>query len=125
MSNIGISIAGSVAQGSLQVQQVSRALHRQTTDAAAEARQIRDRVDAHLAALDEGDEANPLSQLRIDEQMPEHGHHEAQGGEEEKSQKHAKGEAGEDGASAQPTVPEKSHEPRADGDGYHPLDVTA
>lgn len=74
MSNLGISIVGSVAQGSLQAQQVSRANHRQQTDTAAEARRVRELLDAHFAALDEGDEATLLSKLHVDDQVPEREH---------------------------------------------------
>ena len=74
MSNLGISIVGSVAQSTLQAQQVSRANHRQQTDTAAEARKVRELLEAHFAALDEGDEATLLSQLHVDEQVPEREH---------------------------------------------------
>ena len=74
MSNLGISIVGSVAQGSLQAQQVSRANHRQQTDPAAEARRVREQLNAHFAALDEGDEATLLSKLRVDDQVPQREH---------------------------------------------------
>jgi len=62
-----MGIAAGVAQGSVQASQVNRAQHRQQTDSAADAQRVRDRIKAHLNALDEGDEANLISQVQVDE----------------------------------------------------------
>lgn len=72
MSVIGTGVAAGVAQSQHQAQQVNRRQQRDKTDAARELRRIRERLDIHLQALDESDEAADLSQLRIDAQVPEH-----------------------------------------------------
>jgi hypothetical protein len=82
MSAISLGIAGGVAQGSAQAREVSRALHRQQTDESADARRVRERLNAHLDALDEGDEANAISELHVDDQVPQRqpDQHEREGG---------------------------------------------
>lgn len=121
MSNIGISIAGSVAQGSLQAQQISRALHRHNTDTAAEAKRLRERIDAHLEAVDEGDEANLISQLRIDDQVPERGHPQHQ--EDVASAKEHDEDTGPADDAAQ--LPEDGVPLQGGDAAYRPLDITA
>ncbi len=71
MSTISLGIVGGVAQGSAQARDVSRAIHRQQTDESADAKRVRERLNAHLDGLDEGDEASAISELRIDDQVPQ------------------------------------------------------
>lgn len=117
MSNLGISIVASVAQGSLQAQQVSRANHRQQTDTAAEARRVREQLDAHFAALDEGDEATLLSKLHVDDQVPQREHSQDQSSTKEEN-------AGDETEPAAQAVAEELEKPAPDPPHQH-IDVTA
>ncbi len=72
MSVLGTSIAASVAQTALQSQQVARQRDGLNSQAADGARRLRDLVEGHLQALEEGDEFESPAQLHIDNQLPDH-----------------------------------------------------
>lgn len=72
MSVIGTGTAAAVAQTALQAQQVARRRDREKTDSAGDVKRLRELVEAHLRALEEGDEARTPAQLHIDGELPEH-----------------------------------------------------
>jgi len=72
MSVIGTGTAAAVAQTALQAEQVSRRRNRRTTESDADARRLREMLEAHLRALEEGDEAQTPAQLHIDGELPDH-----------------------------------------------------
>ncbi len=73
MSIIGTGVAAGVAQSQHQAQQVSRKQNKDKDGAADEARRVKDIVEAHLQALDEGDDTDAnTAQVRIDNHVPEH-----------------------------------------------------
>jgi len=72
MSVIGTGTAAAVAQTALQAQQVARKRDREKTESADDARRLREMFEAHLRALEEGDEAEGPAQLNIDGELPEH-----------------------------------------------------
>ena len=71
MSVIGTGVAAGVAQSGHQAQQVGRREHRARSEAADAARRVRQMLESHLESLAE-DDATSLTQLRIDDQVPEH-----------------------------------------------------
>lgn len=72
MSVIGTGTAAAVAQTALQAQQVARRRDREKTDSRGEVKRLRELVETHLRALEEGDEAETTAQLHIDGELPEH-----------------------------------------------------
>lgn len=72
MSIQGTGVAAGVAQSALQAQQVGRTRDKTDTQAAANARRMREALEAHLQALEEGDEFESPAQLHVDENPPEH-----------------------------------------------------
>ncbi len=89
MSAVGPAIVGAVAQSQVQSQQISRAQHRHQNDNAQDLRRVRDMLNLHFQALDEGDDASGhLAELHIDEQLPEH--EGRQGGQESAPRHRAK-----------------------------------
>ena len=72
MSVLGTGVASAVAQTSLQARQVAQQRDKRNTQSAADASRLHDLLELHLRALEEGDEAGTLSELRIDEQVPDH-----------------------------------------------------
>jgi hypothetical protein len=72
MGIIGTGIAAGVAATAQQAEHVSRRRKRVKTESKEDAKRIRDEVESHLLALDEGDGNNSATQLRIDENVPEH-----------------------------------------------------
>jgi hypothetical protein len=124
MSTIALGIAAGVAQGSVQAREISRALHRQATEAPSDARRIRDRLNAHLDGLDEGDDANTLSELHVDDQVPQRGqdHHD----KHEREEKPAAPPDEEPAIADQAKDASEDHPPKdAPGDRlYRHLDVT-
>ena len=72
MSVIGTGTAAAVAQTALQAEQVARRRDRRTTESDADAKRLREMLEAHLRALEEGDEAETPAQLHIDGEMLDH-----------------------------------------------------
>ena len=74
MGVIGTGIASAVAQTALQAQQVARERDRKARLASDEALRVRERIDEHMQALDEGDEAaqGSVTQFHVDGQLPQH-----------------------------------------------------
>lgn len=72
MSVFGTGSAAGVAQTGLQAQQVARQRDKRETQSAADARRMRDLLEVHFLALEEGDESQDLAKLRIDGQVPDH-----------------------------------------------------
>jgi len=68
----GTGTAAAVAQTALQAQQVARRRDKDRTSAASDARRLRDILEAHLLAVEEGDESGSPAQLHIDGEMPDH-----------------------------------------------------
>ncbi|MEX2213711.1 MAG: hypothetical protein WD768_06265 [Phycisphaeraceae bacterium] len=118
MSTLGMGIAGSVAQSSVQAGHVSKAQHRARTDQAADARKVREKLSEHFEAVEEGDEANLVSKVRVDEDVPEHDHHPDQ-------ERHAKHEAKDVAADEEAEEPAKDSESPAKQDLYRHVDFTA
>ena len=74
MSIQGTGVAAGVAQTALQAQQVGRARDKADTQATANARRMREALEAHMQALEEGDEFESPAQLHVDENPAEHHH---------------------------------------------------
>ena len=72
MSVLGTGVASAVAQTSLQAKQVAQQRDKRNTQSAADASRMHDLLELHLRAQEEGDEAGTLSELRINEQVPDH-----------------------------------------------------
>lgn len=73
MNIIGTGVAAGVAASQHQAEQVSRKQHKDQNGTADEARRVKDIVEAHLLALDEGDDSGTnAGQVRIDDHVPEH-----------------------------------------------------
>lgn len=71
MSVSATNLASSVAAAPASSQQTARARER-SGSTTAELRQLRDRIEVHFQALEEGDESDSPAQLRVDSQVPEH-----------------------------------------------------
>ena len=78
MTQAGTGIAAAVAQTALQAQQVARRHDAATSRDSADAKRLRELLQTHLQALEEGDEFESPAQLHVDGQMPEGGHPESQ-----------------------------------------------
>jgi len=74
MSSIGNGVAAGVAQTALQAQQVGRKRSTEKSRQSHAAEHVREIVEQHLEAVEEGDEAETPSQLRIDQHIPEKEH---------------------------------------------------
>jgi hypothetical protein len=72
MSVLGTGTAAGVAQSALNAQQTARNRDRDKTAAARESKRLRELMEAHLLALEEGDESDTPTQLHIDNHLPEH-----------------------------------------------------
>jgi hypothetical protein len=72
MSVLGTGPAAGVAQAALNAQQTARSKDRDKTAAARESKRLRELMEAHLLALEEGDESDTPTQLHIDNHLPEH-----------------------------------------------------
>ncbi len=72
MSVIGTGTAAAVAQTALQAEQVARRRSRRSTESDADAQRLREMLEAHLRALEEGDEAETPAQLHVDGEMLDH-----------------------------------------------------
>ncbi len=72
MSVIGTSIAAGVAQTAQQAQEVSRRREKRANDQQRQAREIQEKLDLQEVAVEEGDEVETSTELRIDAQLPEH-----------------------------------------------------
>ena len=69
MSVIGTGTAAAVAQTALQAQQLARRRDREKTGSVDDARRLREMLEAHLRALEEGDQADTAAQLHIDGEL--------------------------------------------------------
>jgi hypothetical protein len=74
MTQAGTGIAAGVAQTALQAQQVARRRDAAVSREAADAKRLRELLQTHMQALEEGDEFESPAQLHIDGQMPEGEH---------------------------------------------------
>lgn len=125
MSAVGPAIVGGVAQAQVQSQQISRAQHRHQNDNAQDLRRVRDMLNLHFQALDEGDDASGhLAELHIDDQLPDH---DSQQGGERKSPRRSAATAQASSDAASTTEPPGSP---ATPDGkpdalYRHVDLTA
>lgn len=126
MSAVGPAIVGAVAQSQVQSQQISRAQHRHQNDNAQDLRRVRDMLNLHFQALDEGDDdTGHLAELHIDDQMPE------QGGQQQAGERHShprRANAAEPQADAIAAPPSRDavSEPAAKPDAlYRHVDLTA
>lgn len=72
MSVLGTGIAAAVAQTAHQAQQVARQRNRAHAASSHDARRLRELLESHLQAVEEGEEAQNPAQLHIDAQLPEH-----------------------------------------------------
>lgn len=72
MSTIGTGVAAAVAQTALNAQQVARRRDRDIKEQDARRRVMQEQLEIHVQAVDEGDEADSPTQLRIEEQVPQH-----------------------------------------------------
>lgn len=71
MSMLGPSIAGSVAQTSLQAQQVARQRDRAANQPVRDADRLQELLKAHLAALEEEDGFESPANLHVDQHLPD------------------------------------------------------
>jgi len=74
MTQAGTGIAAGVAQTALQAQQVARRRDAAAGRDAADGKRLRELLQTHMQALEEGDEFESPAQLHIDGQMPEGEH---------------------------------------------------
>ena len=78
MSIIGTGGAAGVAQTALQAQQVARQRDREDVRSTAEAKRLREMLESHMRALEEGDGFESPAQLHVDgdvhneQRRPEH-----------------------------------------------------
>jgi hypothetical protein len=72
MSTIGTGVAAAVAQTAHNAQQVARRRDREIKEQDARREQMRELLEIHIQAVDEGDENDSPTRLRIGEQVPEH-----------------------------------------------------
>jgi hypothetical protein len=72
MSVFGTGPAAGVAAAALSAQQTARSKDREKTASARESKRLRELMEAHLLALEEGDESDTPTQLHIDNHLPEH-----------------------------------------------------
>ncbi|MBI1337683.1 MAG: hypothetical protein GC164_12065 [Phycisphaera sp.] len=73
MSSLGTTPAAGVAQTALNAQQTARRIDRSRNQSEAQARRMKELLETHMQALDEGDEFESPAQLHIDSQVPDHG----------------------------------------------------
>lgn len=72
MSVLGTGVAAGVAQTGLAAQQQARQRDRAESQSARDARRVHDIVEAHLRAVEEGDEPESPGKLVIGGDVPEH-----------------------------------------------------
>lgn len=72
MSTMGTGPAAGVAQTALTAQQTARTRDREKNRRAAETRDLRESVDTHVQAIDEGDEDGMPTQLHVEGELPQH-----------------------------------------------------
>lgn len=72
MSQIGTGVAAGVAQTQLQSKQVSQARNQRQAAANRQAKQVRDRYEAHLVALEDQDGGESAMHLHVDSDLPQH-----------------------------------------------------
>ena len=72
MSNIGTGVAAAVAQTAYVAQQVARRRDRQIKEQDARREEMQELLEIHMQAVDEGDENDSPTRVRIEEQVPEH-----------------------------------------------------
>lgn len=116
MTVIGTGPAAGVAQTALTAQQSARTKDREKNRRAAEARDLRDNLDTHVQAIDEGDDDGNPSQLHIDGQLPDHQTPQQLEKTKHKPIDHIDIIEGEE------TTPDDDHNP---GDLYHHVDLQA
>jgi len=71
MSVSGTGVAAGVAQTGLQAQQVARERDRRVADQREEARRLRERFEAALRAVEEGDAAGLSTHLDVSDELPD------------------------------------------------------
>ena len=88
-------IASGVAQTALQAQQVARRRDKRSQQASGESERVREMIEAHMRALEEGDEATlgSVTQLHVDSELPQHQSPPPVLPEEQISQQQVSGEA--------------------------------
>jgi len=120
MSIIGTGAAAGVAQTAYQAQQVARQRDRDVARSAAEAKQLREVLEAHMRALEEGDVFESPAQLRVDGQLQEREQtSHAQPGTSDREQAYETSSQSPDVSDA-----EDSH-PAGDAQLYRHLDIQA
>lgn len=72
MSHIGTGVAAGVAQTQLQSKQVSQARNQRQAAANRQAKQVRDRYEAHLVALEDQEGGDSSMNLHVDSELPQH-----------------------------------------------------
>jgi len=122
MSFLGTGAAAGVAQTALQAQQVAQQRDKRNAQKTADADHMDDLLELHFRALEEGDEDQNISKLRIDEQLPDR----PTGELEQMPQKPGKPDDAEPLIS-DPTCPAPPHAtpPGRDSTLYRHLDVQA
>lgn len=122
MSVLGTGVAAGVAQSALQAQQTARRRDRRQTQSEAEAERVRDLVEAHLRAVEEGDQSESPAQLHIDGQVPEHQGAQAQA---EDQAEHSPAPRGDDEDDHDQALSDRPATPAHDSRLYRHLDVQA
>lgn len=72
MSTMGTGAAAGVAQTAQQAQQIARRRERRQADAVRDSERVRDVFEAHMQALDEGNDRGSHNRAQIDDQVPDH-----------------------------------------------------
>lgn len=93
MSSMGTGPTAGVAQTALNAQQVARQRDKKVRDEKHQSERIKDTFETHLRAVEEGDEAEAPSQLRLDQQVPQHEHN---GNPVDPSPRHTRDEQSDD-----------------------------
>jgi hypothetical protein len=74
MSVVGTGIAASIAQTSLQAQQVARQRDQRDRQISGDTRRINELIEARMLALEEGDRGDTANAPRVNDQLPQHRH---------------------------------------------------
>lgn len=119
MTVIGTGPTAGVAQTALNAQQSARTKDREKNRRAAEARELRENLDTHVQAIDEGDDDGNPSQLHIDGQLPDHQTAQQLEQAKQKPVEHIDIIEGDD------TSTPESDDDHNPGDLYHHVDVQA
>jgi len=120
MSNIGTSVAASVAQTALQAQQVARVRDKRQAQTDHAADHLRKEAEEHLSVLDEVDAESP-DQLTIDGRLPHHGQEREQEPLQKRDQVDPSAQTQPTKQHSEPSAPDNN----ASGDLYHHVDVKA